>query len=108
MHPPSPLADTLLRHLEREESLLRAALALVTTVSEALRRGDLAFDATAQQQLATELRDAANDRSAAATALASEIGLSSEPLTLANLAAKLPEHQATELLAARERLTTLT
>lgn len=110
MHPHSPLADTLLRHLGREEALLRTALAGVTAVAEALRRGDLvaAFDASAQQALATELRDAANERSAAAIALAREVGLSGESLTLAALAASLPEQHAAELLAARERLTTLT
>jgi hypothetical protein len=110
MHPHSTLADTLLRHLEREEALLRAALAGVTTVSEALRQGDLAsaFDASAQQQLATELREAADGRSAAAAALGREVGLSGEATTLANLATKLSEQQAAELRAARERLTALT
>lgn len=110
MHPQSHPADTLLRRLEREEALLRAALAGVTAVSEALRQGDLAnaFDASAQQALATELHAAANERAAAATALGRELGLSGEAVTLANLAAKLPEQHASELLAARERLTALT
>ena len=110
MPPYCPSVDTLLRHLEREEALLRAALAGVTAVSEALRRGDLAsaFDASAQQALATDLREAAAERAAAAMALGREFGLSGEAVTLANLAAKLSEHYATELLAARERLTALT
>jgi hypothetical protein len=110
MHPHSLFADTLLRHLEREEALLRAALAGVTTVSAALRRGDLAaaFDASAQQTLGAVLREAAAERTAAATALAREVGLSGEPLALAALAAKLPAPHAAELLAARDRLAAIT
>jgi hypothetical protein len=110
MHPPHPLADTLLRHLGREESLLRATLTGVTAVCAALRRGDLAaaFDASAQQALAPQLRETADDRTAAATALAREVGLVGEVLTLTALAAKLPAPHAAELLAARERLAALT
>jgi hypothetical protein len=110
MQSPSLLADTLLRHLEREESLLRTALAGATEVYAALRGGDLAtaLGATAQQALATELRETAGARSAAATALAGELGLSDEALTLSGLAARLPESHAAQLRAARDRLAALT
>lgn len=110
MHPLPHPADTLLRHLEREEALLGAALAGVTAVCAALRRGDLAgaFDASAQRTLATELREVADARTGAATALAHEVGLSDEALTLSGLAARLPESHAPQLLAARDRLFALT
>lgn len=110
MHPHSYLADTLLRHLGREEALLRSALAGVTAVAEALRKGDLAtaFDASAQQALAVELHAAADQRAAAAVALGREFGLTGEAVTLANLAAKLAAPQAAELIASRDRLTALT
>lgn len=109
MHPHPSLADTLLRQLGREESLLRTALAGLTDVYEALRRGDLAgaFSASAQPVFASELREAADARADAAFALAREIGLSGEGLTLSALAARLPDPAAAELLAARDRLTPL-
>lgn len=109
MHPHSLPADTLLRHLGREEALLRAALAQAVRAGEALRRGDLAsaFDANAQQQLANDLREAADQRAAAATALARELGPADEAPALAALAAKLPDPHASELRAARGRLAAL-
>ncbi len=128
MHPPSPLADTLIRHLGREEALLRTALANVTAIHAALRCGDLATAlGISTQALAAELREAADDRSAAATALAREVARLSESgsaclaldsesratgevktVTLTALAANLPEPHAAELLATRVRLAAVT
>jgi hypothetical protein len=112
MHPPSPhpLADTLLRHLECEEALLRDALAGATEIYEALRRGDLAAAQTAatrQPELGTALAAAAAARTTAAHTLASELGLACEEITLAALAAKLPESETAKVLAVRSRLTAL-
>jgi len=106
MHPHSPLAATLLEHLAREESLLRAALADVTDVQAALRRGDLpaALGSSTQQTLAVELQAAGAARASVADALGRAVGLSGEDLTLTALAAKLDAPHATELLAARDRL----
>lgn len=110
MHPQShqQLTDTLLQHLAREESLLRDALAGAEGVYESLRRGDLAgalAASTKQPNLEAALAAAAAGRSTAARALAREIGLTGDELTLSRLAAKLPEPQASQVLATRTRLT---
>ena len=106
MHPHSPLAATLLEHLACEEALLRAALAGVTDVQAALRRGDLpaALGASAQEALAVELQAAGKARATSADALGRAVGLSGEDLTLTALAAKSDAPHAAELLAARDRL----
>jgi hypothetical protein len=107
MHPSRHSADTLLRHLGREEDLLRVALAGAAELHAALSRGDLAAarEAAARQRpLAEWLRAAGGDREAAAEALAREAGAPGAPATLARLAAVLPPESGAELLAARERL----
>ncbi|MFM8272200.1 MAG: flagellar export chaperone FlgN [Gemmata sp.] len=109
MHPHSTLAVSLLESLAREEDALRAALAGVTAVNDALRRGDLAFAlGAADEPLAEQLRVAAAARTATANGLARAVGLNGEPPTLSNLAARLDSPHSAELLAARERLTSLT
>lgn len=105
------LADTFLQHLGREESLLRDALTHVNSVYEALRRGDLvvAENCAAQiQPVVAELHETATIRATSATALAREVGLTDEELTLSVLAANLPDSLASELRVARERLTAVT
>lgn len=108
MHLPQPtLADNLLQHLAREESLLRDALANVTALHGALRRGEMAEAlrlSTEQAALGSALHDAAADRAAAASKLAGQAGIDSKDLTLSALAAKLPESPAAALQAARDRL----
>jgi hypothetical protein len=106
MHPHQPLAP-FLRALAREESLLREALANVTKVNEALRRGDATAALAAserQEAIAAAQHEAASARSASAAALAREIGLGGESLTLSRVAASLPEAQAAQVHAARDRL----
>jgi hypothetical protein len=73
----------------------------------ALRRGDLAAVVAtqpAQESLAAALRDAGTARLAAAGELAADLGLPPDGLTLATLAARLPEPWAAELREVRNRL----
>ena len=108
MHQPlSTRTTALLRHLEREELLLRESLAKSNELFAALRRGDLPAPqqlSSQQEPLAAALRDAADARSTSAADLAREVGLSGEGVTLANLAAKLPESLAADVAAVRTRL----
>jgi hypothetical protein len=100
----------LLQHLDREEALLRSALLNVTNLHAALCRGDIpAAQAicTGQPALAVALRTAAEERAASAAALATELGLPADGITLTALAAKLPEDEAAGLLTARLHLTAL-
>jgi hypothetical protein len=100
----------LLQHLDREEALLRSALANVTELHAALCRGDLSAAqaiCAGQQPLAVNLRATAEERAAEAARLARELGLPGEGVTLAALAAQLPEHLAAGLLGARARFTAL-
>lgn len=108
MHTLHPLTTELLVHLAREDALLRDALACGNEVFAALRRGDLpgAQAAGARYEAAgVSLHDAAPARTAAAAALAKELGLSAQGATLAKLADALPESLAADLRAARARLT---
>jgi len=111
MHPPQSLqhlVETFLQHLGREESLLRDALAHVNSVYAALRQGDLAAAqncAAELQPVVASLHEAAANRITSATALANEVGITGEELTLSTLAAHLPDSFASDLRAARERLT---
>jgi hypothetical protein len=111
-HPPHPKhARTFLQQLAREESLLRDALANVTVLHGALRRGALAESltySTEQAALGVALREAADARTASALELAREVGLTGEDLTLSALAAKLPESLAAEVRDARARLAGVT
>jgi len=110
-HPHQPLTNTLLQHLASEETLLRNALVSVTEIHAALRRGNLAAAlalSTAQQAKAEALREAANERATAATALARELGLTGEELRLSAIVAKLPDSLAHELQATRDRLRAVT
>lgn len=110
-HPQQPLANTLLRCLGSEEALLRNALAGVTEIHTALRRGDLAAAlalSTEQQAQGEAFHDAAKARSDAATALGRELGMAGEELTLSAFAAKLPETLAVDVRAARDRLAAVT
>jgi hypothetical protein len=105
MHP-HPSLPPFLQRLAREESLLREALATVTEVNEALRRGDPATALAAserQEAIAAAQREAADARAASAAALARELRLGGEGLTLSRIAANLPEEQASDVLAARDR-----
>jgi hypothetical protein len=106
MHPHSPLADSLVKLLAREEALLRAALDGAADLYDALRKGDLpaALGASTQDALATELRAAADARAVAAAALARAAGIGAENPSLKELAATLGPPHAAELLAARDRL----
>ncbi len=108
MHTLHPLTSALLNHLAREEAVLRDALACGNDVFAALRRGDLpgALATGAKYEAAgVSLHDAAPPRAAAAAALARELGLSAQGVTLAALAAALPDPFAADLRAARARLT---
>jgi hypothetical protein len=94
----------------REESLLRDALANVVEVNEALRRGDPAAalaGSERQESIAAAQREAAEARAASVAALARELRLGGENLTLSRIAASLPEAQAAEVRAARDRLAAL-
>jgi hypothetical protein len=110
-HPPLPaLTAALLTHLDHEEALLRDAHTNVTGLHAALCRGDLAGGraiCAGQPALAAALRAAAEARATASAQLARELGLSGNGITLAALAARLPEELAAGLLAARTRLTAL-
>jgi hypothetical protein len=110
-HPQQSLANNLLNQLASEEALLRSALAGSNEIFAALRRGDLtaalAFSAE-QQTHADALHEAAKPRAEAANALACDLGLTGEELTLTTLAAKLPSALAGEMLAARDRLRAVT
>ncbi|MDB5307478.1 MAG: FlgN protein [Gemmataceae bacterium] len=108
--PPCPLTADLLDHLRDEESLLREALASLTDLFAALRRGDLnAVNATRprQESLAAALSHRHPTRAAAAARLAEAVGLPPADLTLSILAAHLPSDAASGLLAARDRLADL-
>jgi hypothetical protein len=105
--PPHPSLAQFLRQLAREEALLRDALANVVEVNEALRRGDAAAALVASERpesIAAAQREAAEARAASAAALARELRLDGESLTLSRIAANLPEVQAAEVLTARDRL----
>jgi hypothetical protein len=112
MHSPhATLTETFLQHLSSEESLLLDALANVTAVHLALRQGDLPSAetfSTQQSDLGAALGEAAARRSTSARELAHELGLADKELTLSAIAAKLPEPQAAEVRAARERLVAVT
>jgi hypothetical protein len=102
--------EAFLRHLAFEETLLGEALANVTAIYTALRRGDLgeALNLSAQQEsLAGALRDAALARRATAEMIARDLGWNADLFTLTALATQLPESLATQVHAARERLSAL-
>jgi hypothetical protein len=110
-HLAPPQAATFLKHLEREEELLRAALVNVSELHAALLQGDLAgAQAVSERQgaHAAALVAAAVDRTASANALAGALGLPADGLTLAALATKLPEPLAAQVLTARAKLLTVT
>jgi hypothetical protein len=112
MHPQIiPLTTSFLQHLDAEEQLLHDALAVAVDLYTALRKGDLAPLKSAQprqEQLALDLRSGADRREAAANRLARALGFPPEGLTLSSLAKRLGEPAATRILAARERLSTIT
>jgi hypothetical protein len=108
--PPNPLLASFLQRLDVEERLLNQALALTADLYTTLRKGQLANIALTQPQLeeaATALRKAASDREIATARLARSFGLPTEGLTLAKLATRLGESEASGILAQRERLTVL-
>jgi hypothetical protein len=80
---------------------------VLADVHAALRRGDLAAVAAAgphQEAAAAALRAAEADRAAACAEVARAVGLHPDGLTLAAVAARLPDPWAGELAAARARL----
>lgn len=100
--PPTP---ALLARLRDEEELVRAATAATAAAHAALCSGDPARIAAGhadQELLAARMTEAAAARTEAAEAVAVAVGLSPSGLTLAALAARLPD--PAELLAARDRL----
>jgi hypothetical protein len=83
----------------------------VSELHTALLNGDLAGARAISERQgahATALTAAAVDRAASANALAGVLGLPADGLTLATLAAKLPEPMAAQVLAARARLLVVT
>lgn len=110
-HPQQLLVNNLLQQLGSEETLLRNALAGANEIFAALRRGDLTAAlsfSNEQQAHADALYEAGKLRAATAKALACELGLTGEELTLTAIAAKLPLPLASETLAARDRLRSVT
>jgi hypothetical protein len=102
---PAPPTPALLARLRDEEELLRAATAATAAAHAALRSGDmtaLGGAHTEQESLAGRMQEAAAARQAAAEAVAAAVGVPAAGLTLAAIAARLPD--PTELLAARARL----
>lgn len=112
MPPPEPSRPSaaLLDRLRAEEELLRRALAVLTELHTAVRRGNLAATDAARPALdeitaATHAERAARD--AVAAGLAAAVGLPPARVTLSALADHLPEPDAGDLRAARDRLATL-
>lgn len=108
MIPLDRLAESLVQHLQDEETLLRQAVASLSEVSDSLRKGDLATLAAARvghESLAAALQQAAASRQASAEALAAAIGVPADRLTLKALANRLPDPWAAALGEARTRLT---
>lgn len=104
--PPRPSA-ALLDHLQAEEDLLGRALAVLTGLHAAVRGGDLSAIEAARPPLdeitaATHARRA--ERAGVAAELAAAVGLPPEDITLSALADRLPEPDAADLRAARDRL----
>lgn len=107
----STLAASFLQRLRVEEDLLADALASANELYAALRRGDTtaATATTARQRAnAASLHDAGAARAIAAGALAHALGIPADGLKLTALAEKLPDDLGAEVLAARERLATVT
>lgn len=103
----SPPSTALLDHLRAEEQLLREAAADLADWHAAVTRGDqTVWEAAAprQAELAAALAERAAARQSAATTLAVALGLSPDGARLAELADRLPEPEAAELRAARDRL----
>jgi len=105
------LLRSFLQRLNAEEELLHAALRVASDLYTALRNGGLASIKDLQprqDQLATELRSAADRREAEKTRLGRMLGLEPERLTLSLLAKQLGEPWSTDILAARDRLSEIT
>src|SRR5580698_1372755 len=103
--PYNPLTALFLQRLDVEERLLVEALALTAELYATLRKGELTSIQLTQPRLeeaAAALRTAARDRETATVRLARSLGLSTEGLTLAALASRLGEPQASGVLAQRE------
>ena len=101
------LLPPFLQLLRVEEQLLRDAGTVLGGVHAALRRGDLAAVMAAgpeQEALAAALSSAESARATLLADLAFAAGVSPDGLTLAVLAAALPEPWAGEVQAARDRL----
>jgi hypothetical protein len=109
--PTAPLSRQLLDRLADEEALLRAAVASAAELHTALRKGDrthLAAVQAIQENLAARMNSAALARHRAATELAAGLHRpAGSPPKLASLAEALPEPEAADLLAARDRLATV-
>jgi FlgN protein len=106
----NPLTASFLQRLDVEERLLNEALTLTADLYATLRKGELANIKLTQprlEELAATLRKAARDREIVTAQLARSLGLKTEGLTLAILATRLGEPQASAILAQRERLTDL-
>lgn len=111
MHSTPELATAFLRHLEVEEQLVLAAHASLADVAAALRTGDLGAMASTrehQESLANQIHQSEGTRTELANRLAAAVGLPAVGLTLATLADHLSDPWATELRAARHRLTVAT
>src|SRR5580658_1589820 len=107
----TPLTNSFLQRLDVEERLLNVALTVAADLYATLRKGDLAPIKLAQPQqeeLAAALRAAAAEREAASIRLARSLGMPTAGLTLAKLAERLGEPQATGILAVRDRFSALT
>ncbi len=108
--PSSPSAAELLDHLTEEECLLREMLDGLLRLNAALRSGAPAAIAAATEHtdlLAASAAERAEARRAAAERLARAAGLPPEGVTLAALAAALPD-DADALYAVRDRLSAQT
>jgi hypothetical protein len=107
---PRPLAEQLLAQLAGEEELLRQARECVMGLYASLRKGDAAAVQSAlprNEALAGRLASAAEQRQAAATALAGSLGMPANS-SLQQLADAVPDPFGPKLLAARTALRTLT
>jgi FlgN protein len=106
-----PLADRLLDELAAEEGLLREAREGVMGLYAALRKGDIpAVQATlpANDALAEQLKSQGEAREATVARLATQVGWTTGSITLAELAARLPDPYRTRLMKARTTLRDLT
>jgi hypothetical protein len=106
-----PQAERLLDDLATEERLLKLAREGVMSLYASLRKGDVVAVQAAlpgHDELAERLHTQGEVRAASAARLAKHLGLSNENLALSALAAKLPEPEASRLLAFRTSLRDLT